>query len=361
MKSLIPGFLGFSLACVSAGAVRAQTLPPTLRPASPSKIESGKTPSALAAETEEPEVDQDDVIRVNTNLITVPAEVMDRNGRYIGNLRKQDFQLYEDGVEQQLSYFASVKQPFTVALLLDVSGSTQTRLQAIRAAANAFLSRLRPNDRLLIVTFDGRITVLTEAVTLGELKKRKLRIDAKHDGTLLYDAVGMVLNERLARMPGRKAIVLFTDGVDLGSKQASFKRNVRDAEERDVIIYAVQFNTLPELPARLGFIADPKTRERVQARMVKEYGVGSQYLRTLSERTGGRLYNADGLADIQKAFGLVTEDLGRQYSLGYYPRVQSRPGERRDIKVRVRLPNLAVRARESYITNTASSKQGGQE
>src|SRR6185295_6169918 len=97
--------------------------------------------------------------------ITVPTEVLDRNGRYIGNLRKEDFVIYENGVEQQLSYFAAIEQPFTVALLLDVSGSTQSQLQAIRTAANTFIKRLRPNDRLMLVSFDGKINVLTEAVT----------------------------------------------------------------------------------------------------------------------------------------------------------------------------------------------------
>ena len=103
---------------------------------------------------------------------------MDRNGRYVGNLRKEDFRIFENGVEQELSYFASVEQPFTVALLLDVSGSTQSRLQAIRAAANAFIKRLRPNDRLLLISFDGKINVLTEAVTLSELRQKRLRLDA---------------------------------------------------------------------------------------------------------------------------------------------------------------------------------------
>ena len=101
-------------------------------------------------------------------------------------------------LNSDLAYFASVEQPFTVALLLDVSGSTQSQLQAIRTAANTFIKRLRPNDRLLLVSFDGKINVLTEAVTLAELRKKKLRLDAINDGTLLYDTVGFVLNQRLA-------------------------------------------------------------------------------------------------------------------------------------------------------------------
>jgi len=346
-----------ALVAMLAQSAYAQSQPPTLRQA------VTNTTSRPASPVEEtlPEIDEDDVVSVSTSLITVPAEVMDRNGRYIGNLKKEDVRIFEDGVEQEVAFFAPVTQPFTVALLLDVSGSTQNQLQAIRSAANGFLSRLRPHDRVLIVSFDGKINVLTEAVTLGQLRHQKLRLDALNEGTVLYDTVSLVLNERLAKIPGRKAIVLFTDGVDFGSKRSSFKQNIRDAEEADVIIYPVQYNTLPQLPERLSGIANPKIREQVQLRMMKEYATGSAYLRTLADKTGGRLYNADGLADIQKAFGLVTEDLGRQYSLGYYPKGQARAGEKRDIKVRLRQPNLVVRARESYIATATTSPPGGKE
>lgn len=330
---------------------------PTLRPAPATVAAPASSPTPEA----ELEFDEGDTVRVSTNLITVPAEVMDRSGRYIGNLRKQDFRLFENGVEQELAYFAPVQQPFTVALLLDVSGSTQTRLQAIRAAANSFIRGLRPNDRLLLISFDGKISVLTEAVTLSELRKKKLRLDAVNDGTLLYDTVSFVLNQRLAGIQGRKAIVLFTDGVDGGSKKSSFKQTLRDAEEADVVIYTVQYNTLPDLPARLSRIINPKARAHTQSRMLKEYAVGSTYLDALTRKTGGRLQKAENLSDVAQAFATITEELGRQYSLGYYPKGQVQAGEKRDIKVKTRLPNLVVRSRQSYIAAAAVSRNGGQD
>lgn len=376
MKKLAISLLLLTSMCVIA---RSQSTPPTVKNADTNR-ELGdapappvlKKPKVVATiiepqaktETVEPaqaEVDENDVVRVSTSLITVPAEVLDRTGRNVGNLSKEDFHLYENGVEQQVSYFGSIEQPFTLALLLDVSGSTQTRLQAIRAAANAFITRLRPNDQLLIVAFDGKINFLTEAVKIPELRKRKLRLDAVNDGTLLYDAVDVVLNQRLKAIPGRKAIVLLTDGVDQGSRRASRKQNLHDAYETDVLIYTVQYNTLPQLPERLSRIADAKVRARVQTRMEKEYAIGSAYLRELAEKTGGRLYNADTLGNIQQSFEAITEELGRQYSLGYYPKGQARPGEKRDIKVRVRLPNLVVKARDSYIANGSSPTPGGRE
>jgi len=257
--------------------------------------------------------------------------------------------------------FGAVEQPFTVALLLDVSGSTQTQLEAIRAAANAFINRLRPNDQLILVSFDGKINILTEAVKVSELRKLKLRLDAVNDGTLLYDTVNVVLNQRLAAIQGRKAIVLLTDGVDQGSRRASRKQNLHDANESDVLIYTVQYNTLPQLPERLSHIPDPKVRARVQTNLEKEYAVGGSYLRDLADETGGHLYNADGLNDIKQSFGAIMDELGRQYSLSYYPKGQVHSGEKRDIKVRVQIPNLVVRARDSYVAIAAPSRQGGRD
>ena len=146
------------------------------------------------------EVDEDSVVRVTTSLITVPAVVMDRNGRYIGNLRKEDFQVFEDGGEQTVAYFASVEKPFTVALMLDVSGSTQTQLTQIREAANIFVGRLRSNDRMMAITFDGQINVLAEATDVRPIRRSKLRIPPITDGTVLYDAVDFVL-KRMAQNP----------------------------------------------------------------------------------------------------------------------------------------------------------------
>ena len=354
MKRIVVCLTMVVLSGFATGAADAQDLgqmppPPVLRPSSNSVVIPADTAPKQEAE---PEVEEDDVVRVSTNLITVPAEVLDRNGRYIGNLQKHDFRIFENGVEQELAYFAPVEQPFTVALLLDVSGSTQAQLQAIRSAANTFIKRLRPNDRLLLISFDGKINILTEAVTLAQLRQKRLRLDALNDGTLLYDTVGFTLNQRLSGIQGRKAIVLLTDGVDSGSKQ-SHKQNLRDVEEANVIVYSVRYNTLPQLPQRLSHIVNPKARAHVEARMIKEYAAGANYLQSLSEKTGGRLYHAETLSDVPNAFGAITEELGRQYSLGYYPKGQAKSGEKREIKVKTRLPNLVVRARQSY-TATAS-------
>ena len=279
-------------------------------------------------------------------LVTVPAVVMDRNGRYVANLRKEDFLIYEDGLEQDIAHFASVEKPFTVALMLDVSGSTQYQLAQIREAANTFVSHLRLNDRMLAVTFDGKINLLAEVADVRTIRQSKLRIPAVTDGTVLYDAVAFTM-KRMAQIPGRKAIVLMTDGVDQSSV-ATLQSTVAEIAEQDVLIYTVQYNTLPQLPQRLSFIKNEKARRKVEQRLLKGYAVSEPYLRTLAEKTGGRFYKADDLREVGPAFEAITAELGVQYSLGYYPKQNPATGGEKAIKVRVKYPNLVVRARDSY-------------
>ena len=281
-------------------------------------------------------------------LVTVPAIVMDRDGRYIANLHKEDFTIYENGVEQNLAYFMSVEKPFTVALMLDVSGSTKYQLDQIRGAANIFVSRLRLSDRMMAVTFDGKINLLTDVADVRAIRQSKLHIPTVTDGTVLYDAVAFTM-KRMAQIPGRKAIVLMTDGVDQSSA-ATLQSTVSKIAEQDVVIYTVRYNTLPQLPQRLSFIKNEKARRKVEQRLLKGYAVSEPYLRTLAEKTGGRFYRADDLREVGPAFEAITSELGVQYSLGYYPKENSSAGAERSIKVRVRYPKLVVRARDSYTT-----------
>lgn len=287
-----------------------------------------------------------------------PTVVMDRNGRYIANLRKEDFRVYDDGVEQQVAYFAPIEKPFTVALMLDVSGSTKYQMDQICQAAVSFISHLRNDDRLMAITFDGKISLLNDVADVRALRqaKVKLSIPAGTDGTALYDAVDYAL-KRMARIPGRKAIVLMTDGVDQSSKLASLRSTLDQIGEQDVIVYTVQYNTQPQVEQRLSTIKSSKARRKVQERLLKEYAVSEPYLRGLADKTGGRFYKADDLRDVAPAFEAITAELGVQYSLGYYPKADSPASGERAIKVRVRYPNLVVRARESHATSPTIVQQ----
>ena len=319
------------------------------------------------------EVDAGDVIKVNTTLVTIPVSVMDRDGRYVPNLQKDDFRLWEDGVEQEVAFFSSVEKPFSVVLMLDTSPSTQFRLEDIQDAAISFVNQLRPDDKVMVVSFNNNISVLTDFTTDRQKLTRAISRAHTDDGTRLYDAVDMVMNRELNKVQGRKAVVLFTDGVDTTSKHATYDSNVMDAQELDALVYVVQYDTAGDM-AQVGNVPVMRPGDIFgqilggifgggvgggrrgggggypgRGRVPNDYQLGDQYLREMSTSTGGRQYRADSLQNMSYAFANVAEELRRQYSIGYYPKQPGQPGQRHQIRVRAKEPNLAVRARETYV------------
>ena len=343
------------------------------------------------------EVGEGDVVRIDTTLVSIPVTVMDRDGKYIPDLRKEDFRVWEDGVEQRVAYFASTEKPFTVALLIDTSGSTRFKLEEIQYAAIAFVDQLRADDRVMVVSFSDKIRVLAQPTSDRNVLRNAIRQTEPGSGTRLYDAVDQIINQQLNRIEGRKAIVLFTDGVDTTSKHATYESTVRDAEELDALIYPVEYDTQGDMSIWgpgggsgsgsvlidiLGAILGggnsggnyprggggyPGGRGGGGRRgggggwpgggsgtSRGEYELGDQYLHDLARVTGARLYNAEQ-QNLDSAFRSVAEELRRQYSLGYYPKNSPHPGERRSIKVRVEKPELVVRTRDSYVVQPGAN------
>ena len=346
MQIIILLFLGFLT----------QTPPPSKpQPAAPPVLrgDSNTNPSSPSQkkQTGTQEVGDEDVIRVDTTVVNVPVSVMEHDGKYVANLLKEDFRLYEDGIEQQLAYFVPIEKPFTVALMLDISDSTERRLPDIQQAAIAFIEQLRPDDRVLVVSFDSRINILSEATNDRSALRQAILATSSGDGTRLYDALDFVVNHRLNSISGRKAIVLFTDGVDLNSKAPS-RGTIRDLEEADVLVYPVRFETENDVREKLGSASRPDSSTPMtvaKGSRHEDYVSGRIYLETLAAKTGGRLYSASGRKSIGQAFALVAEALRWQYSLGYYPQRAGETGQRHKLKVRVNRTNVAVRARESYV------------
>ncbi len=345
---------------------------------------SGKTqtPSGPASNPAEEEgmINQDtyqgetiegDVLKVNTSLVTVPVSVLDRNGKYIPDLGREDFHIFEEGVEQRITYFATVDQPFTVALVIDTSGSTDYSLDDIQKAAITFVNQLNPEDRVMVISFDDSIDVLTKPTNDRNELIKAIRRTRAGGGTRLYDAVDQIIKKHFRGISGRKAVVLFTDGVDTTSRHASYESTVRDAEELDALIYSVAYDDrggagslggvwgsgAPRIPMPGGGgirIGGPRSGSGNTSRA--EYEHGRMYLSELSRVTGGRLYNGNSMLGLSQAFAHVADELRRQYSLGYYPKQSGQAGQRRRIKVRVNQPNLVVQARDSYVY---TPKNGG--
>jgi VWFA-related protein len=320
-----------------------------------------KTEAVTAVKTEKaPELDEngDEVISVDSTLVTIPVSVFDRNGLYVRNIMQQEVKVFDQGVEQEIAFFGKLEKPFTVALLIDTSPSTAYKIKEIRSAAKTFVSELRSQDSVLVIEFDNNPQVLTEVT-----KNRQKIYDAIDradfgNGTALYDAVDLALNKRLNKIKGRKAIVLFTDGVDTASRR-SYISTITDAEENDTIIYPIYYNTyLSQIGgANAGINGGiiPRSRNRGYGNSAEEYARGKVYLEELAGSTGGRVFRPESTpGGLTNAFRAIAEELGRQYSLGYYPADEGSDGQRRSVKVRVYRPKLIIHSRDSYIVGSQS-------
>ncbi len=347
------------------------TGPPVLK-GNPNRQGENSTPAAS--------VDDDEIIRVETNLVTMPVSVLDRDGRFISGLQQRDFKIFENGVEQKLDYFQSVEQPFTVILLIDVSPSTQFKIEEIQNAAITFINQLRAGDKVMVIAFDERVQVLSPVTGNRNQLRNAIRQAQFGDGTSLYEAVDYVISRQLRNIQGRKAVVLFTDGVDTTSRRATYVGTLRATEEIDALFYTIRYDTSRDITGGgyprggggnvtfgtiLGAILTGGNVNiggpvaRGGGASSAEYQRGRQYLETLAANSGGRQFEAQSIYNVDAAFAGIAEELRRQYSLGYYPETVGQIGERRQIKIRVLRPGVIVRAKNSYIVGQTGRNVAG--
>lgn len=353
--------------------------PASTRDAGPPVLINGNKPTANP--TAKPPED-DEVIRVETNLVTMPVSVLDRDGRFISGLQQKDFKIFENGVEQKLDYFQSVEQPFTVILLIDVSPSTQFRIEEIQNAAITFVDQLRSADKVMVIAFDQHVQVLSPITGDRNRLRSAIKQARFGDGTSLYEAVDYVINEQLRNIQGRKAVVLFTDGVDTTSRRANYDSTLKATEEIDVLFYTIRYDTSIDMGG--GYPRQPQGRGRggrvtfgdILGAILTggnvnvgsggrggtnspEYQRGRKYLETLAINSGGRQFEAQSIYNIDAAFAGIAEELRRQYSLGYYPDTVGKVGDRKQIKIRVMRPAVVVRAKNSYIVGQTDRNIAG--
>jgi len=300
----------------------------------------------------------EEVLKVETNLVTIPVSVYDRSGLYIPNLSQSNFKIFEDGTEQEIAYFGTSDKPITVILLIDVSPSTEYKIEEIQQAAIAFIDQLKPQDNVMVIQFDERVSVLAETTNDREKIYKAIRRTGFGGGTSLYEAVDFSLRRRLDKVEGRKAIVLFSDGVDTSSIRASFESTVSDAEESEAMIFPIYYNTflsnrgigtggVMSTPPTLGL---PFPGGQGNGSSSAEYTRGRAYLTELAAATGGRVFRPESTpGGLNAAFEGIAEELRRQYNIGYYPKEEGETGQRKQIKVRVDRPKLVIRSRDSYI------------
>ena len=312
----------------------------------------------------------DEVIKVNTNLVSVPVVVNDRQGRFIPNLKQSDFSIFQDGEPQEISFFAPVEEPISVALLLDTSKSTRNVLGEIQDAADDFIKLLKPADHAMIVTFDYQVNALSPLTSDRRALEQAIgQVDiGEYAGTVMRDAVAEVVDKSFADVKGRKAIILLTDGKDHGSSPTQ-QELLNKLEESDVMVYTVFYDTAARrffrrddnlggmrrgggLSGRGGMIDEdfprPRQQERRRERQARANENAVNYLSQVSELTAGRFYQDENI-DLQKTFTLIADELKKQYRIGYYPKEETIQNDAvHQIKVKVSRPDVAVRARATY-------------
>jgi VWFA-related protein len=355
--------------------VRAQSgrkASPTPKP-SPGQSSTPATTSDQEEETAnsgkvagEGETIEGDTLTINTGLVTVPVTVMDRGGKYVPGLTRRDFHVFENGVEQRIAYFATVDQPFTVVLLIDTSGSTHFKMDQMQNAAISFVNQLKDQDRVMVMSFDDSIRTHCEPTSDRDTLIQAIRRTRNGGGTRLYDAVHQVVRQKLKSISGRKAVVLFTDGVDTTSGQATYESTIREVQESDAAVYCVAYDTSGgvmggpggiRLPGGVIFGIPGGGVGGGPGSSPVDYKRAGEYLHEIALESGGQYYRGDTIIGLSAAFGQLADELRRQYSIGYYPPA-GQGGQRRNIKVRVNQPGVVVKARDNYIYSKPSAKDG---
>jgi hypothetical protein len=183
-----------------------------------------------------------ETIKIDTNLVAVPVIATDANGVYVADLKQEEFVLTEDGVPHQIAFFGKVSLPFHVVLMLDTSSSTQDKLRVIQQAALAFVQQLQPADRVKVISFDDKVRDLNEFTSNRATLQAAIYSTKSGEGTKVYDAFELAL-DTVRRIQGRKAIVIFSDGMDWHSDKATYNSNVRYLDEEGVIVYPIRYDT----------------------------------------------------------------------------------------------------------------------
>lgn len=301
----------------------------------------------------------DDTIRVETDLVTVPVRVTSRNLKPLTDLKQSEFRIFENGEEQKIAYFSSVDQPFTVALLLDMSYSTVFKLSEIQAAAMLFVGQLKSNDKVTVIAFDEKPRVLCQPTTDRRVLKLAIEAARTGSGTSVFDSLDVALIKQLGDIRGRKAIVMLSDGVDTSSAKSSRKEILRLIEEDDVLVYPLRYDTYDDVrknrrkDAQIRYDEDdkPYIYEEPPKRGEREtdYTEAREFLDTIADASGGRVFKVSSTTNLNNAFTKIAEELRKTYSLGYYPIEERRPGVTYTLKVRIYRPNLNIRARETFV------------
>ncbi len=270
---------------------------------------------------------QDEVIKIETNLVVLNAAVTDSNGKPLAGLKSGDFILEEDGKPQHIAVFNAENAPFAAALLIDASGSMKTKLSRARVAAAQFAESMRPDDVTSVYSFSDKVKNLQEFSSSQDISPDVWELEAEGE-TTLYDAMYQSLQALSPRSELRRAIIVISDGGDTKSKHLE-KQVLELAIKTSTNIYAIDI-TDPLVDK------DPKQM------------ISSGLLKNFAEKTGGQYVKTLGGKQLSEKLLEISKELRTQYTIGFYPEKES-IGHKHHLSLKIsNRPNIQVRARQSY-------------
>jgi Ca-activated chloride channel homolog len=343
------------------------------------------TPLVFAQEKQDKsdqQKEQQQTIKIPTSLVTVPVIVTDRYGRFTTGLNRHNFSVLEDGVAQKIEEFSASEAPFSVALLIDTSRSTQSKLGAIRKAALSFIKQLYPRDSVMIVTFDEKVRFIGDfSSDPSDLEKSVKSLKSSYL-TSLYDAIYLTVNEKMSKVQGRKAIVILTDGVDTASKRATFESAIDLVASAGIITYTIQYETrnvggpimgpvmLPpgssspfisnfagrsftwqnqqQQPSAPGSKPSTSVNSQQKQPLRDRHLIATEFLRALAVQSGALHLRAENIENTSFAFKRIADELRNQYTLTYISTNEARDGKYRSIAVNLNGTDLIARFRLGY-------------
>jgi Ca-activated chloride channel family protein len=276
----------------------------------------------------------DQIFRATVEMVSLNVTVVDGQNRYVTDLDRGDFGVFEDGTKQEITYFNKTSLPIALSLLIDTSASMEQRLPTAQEAAVGFAKRLRPQDLAQIVDFDTRVEVLQDFTADSAALEGAIRSTQAGGSTSLHNAIYISLKE-LAKIKAkseddvrRRAIVLLSDGEDTSSL-VSFEEVLDLAKRSETAIYAIGLQS-------------------------RESGLGKGFreaefvLRQLAQETGGRSFFPQKAEELSDIYGVIADELSSQYTLGYAPANQRRDGAWRRLNVQVNRQGTAARTKRGY-------------
>jgi Ca-activated chloride channel homolog len=278
-------------------------------------------------------------IRSGVELVSLNVTVTDGGNKYVSDLNEEDFEVYEDGAKQKLTFFSKTQQPISLALLLDTSASMDERMGIAQEAAIGFAKQLHKEDQAEVIDFDSQVRILSPFTNDSAALEKAIRATTPNGSTSLYNAIYISLKELKKTKAAstsdirRQAIVLLSDGDDTSSL-IEFDEVLDLAKRSETAIYAIGL--------RQGEIAR------------KEFKEAEFVLKQLATETGGRAYFPTDARDLAKIYQTIWDELSSQYSIAYSSGNPKRDGAWRRIQVRLLKPSLTARTKQGYYGPTGS-------